>query len=88
MSSNSKVSENSRGSGWLSSHGNGETCVLGSTPLSGYVELAIDDLQNDDPQPSRALYNMKQRESEISFFARCPDIDYLISYYFYRLIWL
>jgi hypothetical protein len=68
MPSKSKVIVDLRGPGWLSSHSNGEACVLGRTVISGYVEVAIDDLQNDDSKSSRALYNIKQRESEFQFF--------------------
>jgi hypothetical protein len=74
MPSNSKVIVALRGPGWLSSHSNGEACVLGRTSISGYVEVAIDDLQNDDSKSSRALYNMKQRESEVPFFTQSLKI--------------
>lgn len=64
MSSKCEVSDDLRVSLWSGSNGNGETCAFRSTPISGYVEVAIDDLQNDDLQSSRALYNMKKRESK------------------------
>jgi hypothetical protein len=74
MPSNNKVIVDLRSHGWSSSHGNDEACVLGRIPISGYVEVAIDDLQNDDSLSSRALYNVKQRESEPSFVTHYLNI--------------
>ena len=65
MTSNSQFLDEVRVPRGLISDSNRDTYVRGSTPICGYVKVAIDDLQNSDSQSSRALYNTKQRESEI-----------------------